>query len=100
MHALFTLSLALVASAKTIPVDVGPSGALSFSPSTITGAAAGDVLEFHFHPINHSVVMSDFDTPCVPAKSGGFYSGFMPVSSGEGVCSPPPPPQPSRSDGD
>ncbi|KAJ2967809.1 hypothetical protein NQ176_g9489 [Zarea fungicola] len=77
------LALALGATAKTIRVDVGQTG-LSFTPDTIT-ASIGDTLEYHFHPLNHSVVMGDFANPCQPAKTGGFFSGFMPVSSGEAV---------------
>jgi plastocyanin len=69
--------------ATTIRIEVGQTG-LTFSPNNIT-AAVGDILEYHFHPPNHSVVMSDFNNPCQPASSGGFYSGFMPVSSGESV---------------
>ncbi len=77
------LAAALGASANTIRVDVGQAG-LSFTPSSIA-AVQGDLLEFHFHAINHSVAMSDFSTPCTPSKTGGFFSGFMPVSTGEGV---------------
>ncbi|EGR47650.1 uncharacterized protein TRIREDRAFT_63416 [Trichoderma reesei QM6a] len=74
-------ALSAVASAKTIRVDVGKSG-LSFSPNDIK-ADKGDVLEFHYHAINHSVVAADFAKPCQPKASGGFYSGFFPTSSGE-----------------
>jgi plastocyanin len=81
-----TALLALTANAATIRVDVGKSG-LAFSPSTIT-AAKGDILDFHFFAINHSAVAGDFNSPCQPASSGGFFSGFMPVSGGgEGVSS-------------
>ena len=75
---------ASIAGATIIRVDAGNNGALAFSPDSLT-AKVGDVLQFHFHPINHSVVASDFDNPCSPSKSGGFFSGFMPVSSGEAV---------------
>ena len=74
----------LAGASTTTRVDVGLNGALAFNPDTIK-ASVGDVLEFHFHPINHSVVMSDFNNPCAPATTGGFFSGFMPVSSGEAV---------------
>jgi plastocyanin len=77
------LAIASYASAATIRVDVGSAG-LTFSPNTIK-ASTGDILDFHFHAINHSVVMGDFSNPCAPAKTGGFFSGFMPVSSGEAV---------------
>lgn len=78
------LALAASTNAATIRVDVGNNGAFAFSPDTIK-ASVGDTLDFHFHPINHSVVMGDFSNPCAPAKTGGFFSGFMPVSSGEAV---------------
>ncbi|KAH6604684.1 hypothetical protein Trco_006391 [Trichoderma cornu-damae] len=74
-------ALSAVASAKTIRVDVGQSG-LSFSPDDIQ-ANIGDILEFHYHAINHSVVAADFANPCKPKAQGGFYSGFFPTSSGE-----------------
>lgn len=70
-------------AATTIRIDVGQNG-LSFTPNTVT-AAVGDILEYHFHPPMHSVVQGDFGSPCQPAKSGGFYSGFVTVSSGEAV---------------
>ncbi|CEJ82074.1 hypothetical protein VHEMI02165 [[Torrubiella] hemipterigena] len=70
-------------AAATIRIDAGLNG-LAFTPDS-TKANVGDVLEFHFHPISHSVVMGDKNHPCVPAASGGFFSGFMPVSSGEGA---------------
>lgn len=57
---------------------------LDFQPANVN-ASAGDILEFHFGPNNHSVVMGDMDNPCQPASDGGFYSGFLPVSSGESV---------------
>ena len=76
-------AMASSALAKTIPVMVGKSG-FTFSPDTIT-AAKGDILEFEFFSPNHSVVMGDFSSACEPASTGGFYSGFMVVSSGEGV---------------
>ncbi|UKZ73128.1 hypothetical protein TrVFT333_000769 [Trichoderma virens FT-333] len=74
-------TLSAVASAKTIRIDVGESG-LSFTPNDIE-AAVGDILEFHYHPKNHSVVAADFATPCKPKAEGGFYSGFFPTASGE-----------------
>lgn len=77
------LALAASSNAATIRVDVGQDG-FSYTPDTIK-ANVGDTLDFHFHPLNHSVVMGDFSNPCAPAKTGGFFSGFMPVSSGEGV---------------
>ncbi|KAM0254809.1 hypothetical protein ACHAQJ_006408 [Trichoderma viride] len=74
-------ALSAVASAKTIRVDVGESG-FNFTPNDIT-AAVGDILEFHYHSINHSVTAADFASPCKPKAEGGFFSGFFPTSSGE-----------------
>jgi plastocyanin len=76
-------TLSAVASAKTIRIDVGESG-LSYTPDDIT-AAVGDILEFHYHAINHSVVAADFASPCKPKASGGFFSGFFPTTGSENV---------------
>ncbi|KAK4081177.1 uncharacterized protein Triagg1_2709 [Trichoderma aggressivum f. europaeum] len=77
------MALASQVNAETIRIDVGQNNALAFSPDSVT-AKVGDILDFHFHAINHSVVMGDFANPCAPAKTGGFFSGFMPVSGGSG----------------
>ncbi|KAK0727690.1 hypothetical protein B0T26DRAFT_605630, partial [Lasiosphaeria miniovina] len=64
-------------AAKTIRVSLG---SLVFTPDTVT-AAVGNVIEFSF-PVNNSATMSDFDTPCTPAKeAAGFHSGFFATSS-------------------
>ncbi|KAF9695386.1 hypothetical protein EKO04_006540 [Ascochyta lentis] len=61
----------------------GPNGSLAFYPNNVK-ANAGDMIQFQFHPNNHSVVQSTFDNPCVPIqnvmsnKTDAFYSGFMP----------------------
>lgn len=77
-------AFAVQANGATHRIDVGMNG-FTFTPETVT-AAKGDELEFHYHPLNHSVVMGDFSNACAPAPSGGFFSGFMPTSSGENVC--------------
>jgi plastocyanin len=64
-------------------VDVGQNG-FTFNPDTVN-ASTGDTVQFNFHPLNHSVVQSAFDKPCQPQQNG-IFSGFMPVSSGQGVC--------------
>lgn len=72
------LALAAAASAKTIVIDVGKSGAeRKFSPETFE-AEKGDILEFHFWKGRFSVVQGDIknnvkDT-CLFLE-GGFYSG-------------------------
>lgn len=79
-----TALLASSASAATISIAVGESG-LTFSPNSTT-AAVGDVLEFTFYPKNHTVVQGAFNSPCdVGSVTAGFYSGFMPTSSGTNV---------------
>lgn len=70
-----------LAAAKTIVIKTEK---LQFEPASIN-ASVGDIVEFHFGPNNHSVVMGDLAKPCQPASAGGFYSGFLPTSSGENV---------------
>ncbi|KAI4108330.1 MAG: hypothetical protein LQ339_002231 [Xanthoria mediterranea] len=58
-------------------------GALTFEPNNLQ-VPAGDMVQFHFYPKNHSVVQSTFDQPCEPINNNnasvtGFFSGFMPV---------------------
>jgi len=77
------LALAVCVSASTIVIDVGEDG-LSFSPNSTT-AAMGDILEFHFYPRKHNVVRGTFAAPCSQGTmTTGFYSGYMPVTAGEG----------------
>ncbi|CAI9630372.1 hypothetical protein GT037_006217 [Alternaria burnsii] len=64
----------------------GPNGSLTFSPSNVV-AQPGDLVQFQFHPKNHSVVQSTFDNPCTPIqnimsnKTDAFFSGFMPTNA-------------------
>ncbi|KAL0948374.1 hypothetical protein HGRIS_010956 [Hohenbuehelia grisea] len=74
-----TLSLIPFASAATFDVSVGAGGELAYNPQFVH-AAVGDVINFVFHPKNHTVTQSSFDTPCVPLH-GGQNSGFMPVAA-------------------
>lgn len=88
MHQSIAISLAstallaaTAASAKTLRIDVGKGG-LAFAPNSVT-ASKGDVVEFHFgESTTHNVVAGDFESPCQPASSGGFYSGAMAGGSG------------------
>jgi plastocyanin len=71
-------------SCSIIRVDVGLVG-LTYSPSSIP-AEVGDVVKFYFHPKNHSVVQSSFESPCDSSSvTNPFFSGFVPVSYGEAV---------------
>lgn len=74
-------ALAGPTTAAKISVSIG---SLEFTPDTIT-AEVGDIVEFNFFPVNNSVILSDFDTPCAPARTGGFNSGFFATSSGQNV---------------
>ncbi|PSN75035.1 hypothetical protein BS50DRAFT_480015 [Corynespora cassiicola Philippines] len=78
---------------NTHVIDVGgPNGSLVFTPANVK-AAPGDLIQFQFHPKNHSVVQSTFDQPCVPIqnvmtnKTDAFFSGFMPSNASLGAKS-------------
>ncbi|KAF3929480.1 hypothetical protein ABW19_dt0200165 [Dactylella cylindrospora] len=95
-------SLAVLASAQSSTATAeSPSGSVKvhviqamavdgkpvFEPAEVQ-AAVGDLIQFQFHPMNHSVVRAAFADPCVPIEdsaagngTAGFYSGFMPVSA-------------------
>ena len=78
---LASTSLMGLAFAANYDVKVGMDSTLTFSPNTTT-AAAGDTVTFHYYPMKHSVVQAAFASPCEPL-AGGFFSGFVPTSSGE-----------------
>ncbi|TWU71621.1 hypothetical protein ED733_001159 [Metarhizium rileyi] len=51
-------------------------GGLRFDPDNVV-AEVGDVVEWHFLPVNHSLVQSSFAEPCSPLADGtGFFPGF------------------------
>ena len=83
---LLALLIALAQASKTYNVDVGKNGNLTFVPDVLR-ALAGDVINFHFWPNNHSVVQSTFGSPCEPLSGGvgqtPIYSGYVPSDSGE-----------------
>jgi plastocyanin len=56
-------------------VDIGEDG-FTYNPDTVT-AAAGDKVEFHFYPGDHSVVQAAFSSPCQPLNDSSVFSGFM-----------------------
>ncbi|CAD6589957.1 MAG: hypothetical protein ASARMPREDX12_004087 [Alectoria sarmentosa] len=68
--------------AVNIPITVGDDK-LAFNPSVVT-TNVGDTLTFSYYPRNHSVAQSSFADPCHPLGSGGFFSGFQPLSAGPG----------------
>lgn len=67
--------LAAHASAKTIRINVGKEG-LVFTPPSVT-AEKGDILEYHFYKMMHSVALGQFANGCTPATQGGFFSGVI-----------------------
>jgi plastocyanin len=80
-----SLSSALAASVTVHVVQVGASnGTLAYFPNNIQ-AAVGDMVQFQFAPLNHTVTQSTFDAPCQPIAMNsnvtGIYSGFMAVSA-------------------
>ncbi|KAK4446999.1 hypothetical protein QBC34DRAFT_440500 [Podospora aff. communis PSN243] len=84
MHTSTLISFAAItalATAAKIEIAVGKDG-LVFSPSSVT-AAMGDVIEYQFFPPTHSVIMGDFNNPCMPAATGGFFSGGFTTSNGQ-----------------
>ena len=60
-------------SVKTHKVEVGGPGQLSFRPNSVN-AALGDVVEFNFLALNHTLTQSSFDKPCT--YNGGIDSRF------------------------
>ncbi|KAF2142417.1 uncharacterized protein K452DRAFT_270059 [Aplosporella prunicola CBS 121167] len=91
-YELFTLFAAGAAAQMTHTVTVGgvmpppePSGTptpmLVYNPENVQ-AAVGDMVEFKFMEMNHTVTQSSFDNPCVKAEDG-FDSGFMPNPDGK-----------------
>ncbi|KLJ07120.1 hypothetical protein EMPG_17390, partial [Blastomyces silverae] len=64
------------------PVQVGNSeGSQRFYPDSLT-VEPGSMVQFQFHPANHSVAQSTFEDPCSPMSDGtGIRSGFLPVSA-------------------
>jgi plastocyanin len=67
-------------------VTVGGDAGLVYSPPTLN-ANVGDMVEFTFMSMNHTVTQSTFPLPCVKMQ-GGVDSGFMPNPNN--TVSPPP----------
>jgi hypothetical protein len=79
-------ALASYASAATIRVDIGPNGAIAFSPDSIT-ASVGGYTRISL-PSGESQRVWPWATLAIhvpPANTGGLSSGFMPVSFAEAV---------------
>jgi plastocyanin len=59
-------------------------GGLKFEPDNVV-AQIGDIVQWDFLPLNHSVAQSNFANPCEPLADGsGFFSGFnFPTEEGK-----------------
>ncbi len=57
-------------------VTVGGTAGKVFTPNSIM-AAVGDMVQFNFRSMNHTLTQSTFPLPCVK-MAGGKDSGFMP----------------------
>ncbi|KAL5340443.1 hypothetical protein BJX70DRAFT_360997 [Aspergillus crustosus] len=69
-----TVSVPLTGVTHSITASLG--GALRFDPDNVV-AEIGDVIEWHFLPLNHTVAQSNFANPCVPLADGSsFFPGF------------------------
>ncbi|KAK4233134.1 hypothetical protein C8A03DRAFT_39180 [Achaetomium macrosporum] len=66
------------ASPRTTHTVVAGRPGLRFDPENIV-AEVGSIVEFHFLPLNHSVVEASFGSPCQPKDAASFFSGFFPV---------------------
>ncbi|KAK4171668.1 hypothetical protein QBC36DRAFT_339526 [Triangularia setosa] len=66
----------------THTVVAGRGGRLIFGPDNIV-AEVGSIVEFHFNPLNHSVVESSFGKPCQPKDADSFFGGFFPIRQGQ-----------------
>jgi len=82
--------VAATSSFKVIPIVVGSTvlnKSLVFTPNDIK-AAPGDILQFQFSQINHTVTQSSFNEPCLPIQqsdpgAAGIHSGFIAVTGND-----------------
>lgn len=79
------------APSTTYTVTVGRIP-FAFAPDTII-ANVGDVVEWDFYPLNHSVVRAAYGFPCIPYENTaqnrtGFFSGIHLLDNGipDPVC--------------
>lgn len=81
MHIITPLSIIMALASPSLTtaktVVIRSTAESPFFDPTNTTADVGDILEFHFKAHNRSIVRGDYDRPCQPAATGGFYSGFF-----------------------
>ncbi|THU89655.1 hypothetical protein K435DRAFT_802555 [Dendrothele bispora CBS 962.96] len=62
-------------------VIVGQNNGFTFTPTSISGAVAGDTITFTFVSRNHTATTTTFVNPCPPPAGGvgpgGFETGFQ-----------------------
>ncbi|PIL24426.1 hypothetical protein GSI_14180 [Ganoderma sinense ZZ0214-1] len=80
------LSVGAAVAQTTHVVQVGGNSSLSYTPSSLTGVANGDIIQFQFLEKNHTVTQSTFASPCsnVTSATGavtGVDSGFQFVNT-------------------
>ncbi|TGO91609.1 hypothetical protein BPOR_0023g00340 [Botrytis porri] len=77
-------SISASKTAATTHVVSVDADSLNYDPKDLT-ADVGDIIEFRFYPLNHSVARAEYKQPCIPyedteAGKIGFWSGFEPTS--------------------
>lgn len=78
-------AVSAIASRVTHTVQVGAQGNLSFSPNQIT-AKAGDVINFQFLKLNHTLTQSSLEEPCLPNKQFDTgYHHFNPMNKTDNI---------------
>jgi len=66
-----------LAAAAILTIDVpSPSGALTFSPNSVT-ANQGDTIVFNWQAGGHSVVQGQGSSAACQPAAGGFFGGFQ-----------------------
>ncbi|KAL8668931.1 MAG: hypothetical protein Q9168_006457 [Polycauliona sp. 1 TL-2023] len=85
-HKIRRLSLYSSMLRPSLQVTVGGDAGLVFSPNTLS-AMPGDMVEFTFMSMNHTLTQSTFPEPCKKMKDGA-DSGFLPNPNN--TISPPP----------
>ena len=77
---LATILQALSLTRPTSSVNQLSSLTVALTIRLFQTAAVGDIVEFTFHPKNHSVTQSSFAQPCTPLP-GGFDTGLCVIIS-------------------
>ncbi|KAK7461685.1 hypothetical protein VKT23_008113 [Stygiomarasmius scandens] len=80
-------AVALPALGANFAVTVGTNNGFVFTPTSISGAVAGDTITFTFVSRNHTATTTTFENPCPPPAGGsgpgGFDTGFLNAVGGD-----------------